>query len=381
MGEVDAPLRVLVAPDSFKGTLRATDVARTIAQEWRRLRPADTVTELPMADGGEGTIDAFEAAHPGSTRVPITVTGPGGGEVDAYWLHIPRAGDGGIGVVELAGTSGIELMARLDALHAHTIGFGQAIASALDHGVHQLVLAIGSSASTDSGTGMLTALGARITDANDTPLPPGGVHLRNAHRVDLRRLRPLPPGGVTVLTDVTNPLLGDRGAARTFGPQKGADADEIDVLEAALANFVRLTGIDPRRAGTGAAGGTGYALTLWGADIRGGAAEIAELLGARALIEDADLVITGEGRFDGSAHDGKAPSFLLEQAEAAGVPAAIIAGSFNSATPATVAAIALADLAGGARAATSRPHHWLTVATTSLIGRLSPSTPARARKE
>lgn len=368
-GAVASPLRVLVAPDSFKGSLRAVDAADTIAQHWNLIRPADLVTELPMADGGEGTLDAFETAYPESTRMPITVTGPVGGRVSTYWLHVAREGDGGIGVVELASTSGIELMTELDPLHAHTVGFGEAIAAALDHGVHEVVVAIGSSASTDAGAGMLTALGATIRDEVGNPLPDGGIQLAGAFDVDLSRLRALPPGGVSVLTDVTNPLLGPRGAAAIFGPQKGATAHDIEVLERALAAFARLTAADVERPGAGAAGGTGFGLALWGASLNAGSTEIANLLGASAMIENADLVITGEGSFDAADHDGKAPSFLIALAKKLRVPAALIAGSINGAVPDDVAAVALTDLAGSADAAIARPRYWLGVATESLARR------------
>ena len=207
------PHRVVIAPDSFKGTIGAAAAAAAIAAGWHGVRHGDEVQLLPMADGGEGTVDAFATAVPGSTRMPVTVTGPEGTPVDATWLLIEASADVPLatGVVELANTSGIELLGtppRLRPLDAHTRGFGEAIAAALAHGVDRLVLGIGSSASTDGGTGMLTALGARFTDAGGTPISDGGRGLAEVARADFSGLAPLPPGGVTVLSDVTNPLLG-----------------------------------------------------------------------------------------------------------------------------------------------------------------------------
>ncbi|WP_241986517.1 glycerate kinase, partial [Cryobacterium fucosi] len=161
---------VVIAPDSFKGTIGASDAARRIAAGWASVRPQDRLRLLPMADGGEGTLDAFELAVPGATRMPVTVPGPDDRPVDTHWLLLPD----GTGVVELAATSGITLLDRLRPLDAHTLGFGQAIAAALDHGVTRLLLAIGGSGSTDGGSGMLRALGAVLLDSAGRPVPPGG---------------------------------------------------------------------------------------------------------------------------------------------------------------------------------------------------------------
>ena len=228
---------VVIAPDSFKGTIGAAAAAEALAAGWRRERPDSELRLMPMADGGEGTVDAFAAAVPGAQRMPVTVTGPEDGRV-----------------VELANTSGIELLGTPPLLHAfdaHTRGFGEAIAAALAHGVSRLVLGIGSSSSTDGGTGMLTALGARFTDAAGRPVARGARGLDAVTAADLLGLAPLPPGGVTVLSDVTNPLFGPRGAAAIFGPQKGAGADDIPVLDAGLARLAALVDADPETAGAG----------------------------------------------------------------------------------------------------------------------------------
>jgi glycerate kinase len=234
----DSP-RVVFAAVSFKGSLAAAGVARALAEGW----PGAEAVARPMADGGEGTLDAFATAVPGSRRTPVRVTGPLGFGIDAAWLWLPPTDDApqGTGVVELASTSGIELLG--DARRpwdASTLGFGQAIAAALDHGVSRLVLGIGSSASTDGGAGLLTALGARFTNDFGASIAPGAAGLEEVAAADLTRLRPLPEGGVQVLSDVTNPLLGPAGAAAVFGPQKGVD--DVTRAEAALARFADVLG-------------------------------------------------------------------------------------------------------------------------------------------
>ncbi|WP_324014035.1 glycerate kinase [Microbacterium sp. JZ37] len=375
--------RIVIAPDSFKGTIAAADVAAALAEGWTAVRPDDEIVARPMADGGEGTLAAFAEAVPGAVRVPIRVTGPSGFAVDASWLRLPAtdAAPGGIGVVELASTSGIELLG--DARRpweASTLGFGQAIAAALDAGVSQLVLGIGSSASTDGGTGLLTALGARFTDAFDTSIAPGASGLDDVAKVDLSRLRPLPEGGVQVLCDVTNPLLGGRGAAAVFGPQKGLDEEGVARADAGLARLVDvLRGVsgdtvagslarvaDPEEAGAGAAGGAGYGLLVWGAEIVPGAERVAELTGLGDAIAGADLVVTGEGSYDGQSASGKAPAHVSALAEAAGARVAIVAGRIAADTSGLWRALSLTELAGSSDAAIADPATHLRAAGSAL---------------
>ncbi|MFT4230197.1 MAG: glycerate kinase, partial [Microbacterium sp.] len=271
---------VVVAVDSFKGSISAGAAAAALADGWREVRPGDELVLRPMADGGEGTLDAFAAAIRGARRMPVTVRGPHGGDVTASWLLLP----GGTGVVELASTSGIELLGGdLRPWSADTRGFGQAIGAALDHGVRRLVLGIGSSASTDGGAGMLAALGARFADAAGLPIASGLQGLQHLAAADLSGLRPPPPGGVVVLSDVTSPLCGPRGAAAVFGPQKGLSAADLPRADAALARLAGLiAAVDPEQPGAGAAGGTGFGLLAWGARLVPGAAEVAELIALRA---------------------------------------------------------------------------------------------------
>ncbi|WP_111467076.1 glycerate kinase [Microbacterium suaedae] len=364
---------IVVAPDSFKGSITAADAAAAIAEGWASASPADRVTLRPMADGGEGTLDAFEKAVPGAQRIAVRVTGPAGRVVTTSWLRLPAEEDlpGGTGVVELASTSGIELLGdELRPFGASSLGFGQAIAAALDAGVSRLVLGIGSSASTDGGVGLLTALGARFQNEFGASIAPGVAGLDEVASADLSSLRALPTGGVTVLSDVTNPLTGERGAAAVFGPQKGLDAAGVARADAGL---VRLAGVLGREGvagepGAGAAGGAGFGLRVWGAELVPGSVAIAELTGLAGDIAGADLVVTGEGRFDGQSADGKAPAHVAALAREAGVPVALVAGAIDGDTSAFASAASLTELAGSTEAALADPARWLRDAGVRLAG-------------
>jgi len=363
--------RVVIAPDSFKGSIGAADAAAALAEGWRSVDPAADLATTPMADGGEGTLDAFAAAVPGAVRMPVSVTGPAAGRTDAAWLLLPPAPDAphGTGVVELAATSGIELLGdRLAPWDAGTRGFGEAVAAALDHGVSRLVLGIGSSASTDGGAGMLAALGARLTDADGRPAAPGLRGVASVATADLGGLRPPPPGGVVVLTDVTNPLLGAAGAAAVFGPQKGLDPADVAEADAALTRFAALLPAPPATPGSGAAGGAGFALLAWGARLVPGSAEVAELIGLPEAIAAASLVVTGEGSYDGQSAAGKAPAHVAALARRAGVPVALVAGRIadDADTAGFAASVSLTRLAGSAASALADPRRWLRAAGSEL---------------
>lgn len=357
------PYTVVVAPDSFKGSATATAVAGALAAGWSAVRPDDRLVLAPMADGGEGTLDAFEVAVHGSVRHPITVLGPAGTAVDASWLSLPD----GTAVVELAETSGLSHLPVLAPLDAHTVGFGQAIAAALDAGATGLLLAIGGSASTDGGVGALSALGARFTDATGRRIGFGNRGLHTLAAADLSGLPALPPGGVRILSDVTNPLLGASGAASVFGPQKGATPEQVAELESGLANLARvLGGVVPATPGAGAAGGTGYGLLAWGARLAPGSAAVGDALGLPALVAEADAVITGEGRFDAQSAAGKVPAYVAQLARDAGVPSLLVAGSIEAAPHDFAAAVSLSALAGGADAAMAEPERWARTAGAEL---------------
>jgi glycerate kinase len=365
-------MRIVIAPDSFKGSASAVQVTKAIADGWLSVRPDDEIVEIPMADGGEGTLDAFLLAVPGAKRMPVRVTGPDGRDTQASWVLLPATDDlpDGTAVVELAETSGLPLMQRLDPLAAHTLGFGQAIAAALDHGVSRLLLGIGGSASTDGGTGTLVALGALLVDEHGHPLALGGGALHDIASVDLSGLRPLPPGGALVLSDVTNPLLGAAGAAEVFGEQKGADAAQRADLDAALAAWSRalspLVDVDPTTPGAGAAGGTGFGLLAWGARLASGASTIADAVGLDAALSTADLIITGEGRYDAQTDGGKAPAIVAGRARNLGVPVALVAGSLAVEPRGFAASASLAELAGDVAAAIDEPATWLRRAGAAL---------------
>jgi glycerate kinase len=331
-------MRIVVAPDSFKGSIGAAEAAAALAAGWRGARPDDDLSCVPLADGGEGTLEVLAAAVPAARWHRIAVTGPAGPQVTARWLELPD----GTGYIELAQASGLPLMPALDPLGAQTTGVGELIAAALDTGARRIVIALGGSASTDGGSGALAALGARFLDAAGQELPPGGGALGALASADLSGLRPRPPGGVTCLTDVRAPLLGPRGAAAVFGGDPGAP-------------------------GSGAAGGTGYGLAAaWGAQIRPGAAELGRIVGLDRELAGADLVLTGEGRYDATSGDGKVAGTVLAAAARAGVPAAVVAGQIADAPPPGTAAVALAELAGGAHEAMASPERWLRAAGRKL---------------
>jgi glycerate kinase len=414
-------MRVLIAPDSFKGTLGAAAAAAALAEGWLSVRPGDQVTRLPLADGGEGTLDVLAATVSGARWHRAKVTGPGGARVIASWLELPGGGDGapaqvGTAVVELARASGLPLLARPDPMGAQTTGLGEVLSRALDAGADRILVGLGGSASTDGGTGALGALGVRFLDAAGDQLPPGGGALADLARVDLSGLRAAPAGGVTCLTDVTAPLLGPGGAAAVFGPQKGADGPQIARLEAGLARLAGVLGGDPAAAGAGAAGGTGYGLAAaWGAVLTPGAAELSRLAGLDRALAGADLVITGEGRFDETSLTGKTCGTVIAAAAAAGVPVALVAGQVSDgltvlargstapsgrhprtpdgpgtprwlaapsdgtpgAGPALTGVITLAGLAGGTAAALASPRRWLRLAGGRLAsGIRAESSPA-----
>ncbi|WP_018348283.1 glycerate kinase [Longispora albida] len=351
-------LHVVIAPDSFKGSIAARPAAEAIAAGWAAARPGDRITLIPLADGGEGTADVIASAVPGSVWHEVPgVRGPDSRPVDARWLRLPD----GTAVVDLATASGLPLMGSPGPLGAHTFGLGQVISAALGTGCRALVIGLGGSASTDGGTGLLAALGARFLDAEGRDLPLGGEALADLARIDLTGLRPAPAGGVTCLTDVRSPLCGPAGAAALFGPQKGAGPDEIAALDHALAVLAAHLGGDPQQPGTGAAGGTGYGLSAgWGARLEPGARAVAALAGLPAALAEADLVITGEGCFDATSLAGKVAGTVLGLAAETRTRAAIVAGVLGAEPPCP--AVALAHLAGSASAAMNDPARWLSAA-------------------
>ena len=319
---------VVVAPDKFKGSLTAAEVARHVAAGLRRAVPGLSVATLPVADGGEGTLDAVISA--GFRRVPVRATGPTGEPVDTAYAERD-----GTAVVELADVSGLARLpgGRPDPLRASSRGTGEVMAAALDAGCARLVLGIGGSACTDGGAGMVQALGGVLLDRDGNELPPGGAALRDLARIDLTGLHPrLREVELTVACDVDNPLLGPRGAAAVYGPQKGAGPAEIAVLDAGLARWAELvtaaTGADRTETpGAGAAGGVGFAaVAVLGATLRPGIALLLDVLGFRPAVKGAALVVTGEGSLDAQTLHGKAPAGVAAAAREHGGPVVAVAG-------------------------------------------------------
>ncbi|RKT77132.1 glycerate kinase [Terracoccus luteus] len=321
-------IRVLVAPDKFKGTLSAAGVAACLAAGLRAAGPGLEVTVVPVADGGDGTVDAAVAA--GFERESLSATGPAGVPLTTCWAR--RGPDA---VVELADASGLARVPHgaLAPLTATSRGTGEVIAAALDAGCRRIVVGIGGSASTDGGVGLLQALGVRVLDADGHDVGPGGAGLEAAARLDLTGRHPaLADAELVVACDVDNPLTGVHGAAAVYGPQKGATAEQVERLDAALDHWADLvanaTGADRRdEPGAGAAGGVGFGLlAVAGAHARPGAELVFELTGLHDALAGADLVVTGEGSLDEQTLRGKAPAAVAAAARAAGVPVVGVAG-------------------------------------------------------
>jgi glycerate kinase len=290
------------------------------------------------------------------------VAGPTGTPIDVPWLRFTD----GTAAVELAACCGLTLLPTPDPLGATTRPLGEAIDRVLRTAPRRLLVGLGGSASTDGGAGALQALGVRLLDRDGRELPPGGAALERLATVDASGMRPRPPGGVELLTDVDNPLTGPAGAAAVFAPQKGAGPSEVVRLDAALARLRTVVGL-PETPGSGAAGGTAYGLSaLWGAAIVSGAHQVLQVAGVTRWLHWADLVITGEGRFDAQSARGKLVGAVLDAAREQGVRAVVVAGQVAPDAPAGVAAVSLTDLAGSAAAAMAEPSHWLIAAGVHL---------------
>ncbi|MCD2188152.1 glycerate kinase [Actinomycetospora soli] len=336
-------MHVLVAPDKFKGSLNAVGVAEAIA---RALTAHGHTVELcPIADGGDGTVDAAVAA--GFERRPLTAAGPTGEPVETSFA---RSGD--TAVVELADVCGLVRLPGgvLEPYASSTFGLGEVVRAALDAGATRIVLGLGGSASTDGGAGLAQALGVVLRDADGRELPGGigGGGLPAVVRVDPP---PALAATIEVACDVDNPLLGPHGAAAVYGPQKGAGPQDVEVLDAALAHWADVVGREVAEVpGAGAAGGAGFGLmALLGARLRPGFDLVADLLGFDERLARADLVVTGEGRLDAQTLRGKGPAGVAARARAAGVPVLAVAGRVDLdptelAGAGIVGSAALADL-------------------------------------
>ena len=320
-------MRIVVAPDKFKGTLTAVEVAAHITAGLLRGSPDLDIMQVPVADGGDGTVDAAIAA--GFRSVPGTFAGPTG---EPHESHYARRGVEA--VLELADVCGLVRLpaGRFDPLGATTYGLGEMVRAAMGSGCRRIVIAVGGSASTDGGAGMLQALGARIVDHAGRPLGRGAPLTADA--LDLSGLHPaVAQTEFIVASDVTNPLYGPAGAARVYAPQKGAGPDQVEVLELALRRWAKVvgdaTGTDyAQHTGSGAAGGVAFAAqAVLGAHVRSGIDLVLELVGFADHLAGADLVITGEGCLDRQTLAGKAPAGVAAAARQLGIPTIAIAGT------------------------------------------------------
>lgn len=353
--------RILIAPDSFKGSATSRQVCNALASGWLEVRHGDEIESAPFADGGEGTLDCIESVSASAVRVPIHVQGATGIEHSSSWLLV----NGDTAVIEMAALCGITTVEKLDPLGAHSFGVGQAIKAALtDDRVKEILVAVGGSASSDAGTGALVALGFTFLNTNGSAVGFGGGQLHAietilspVHIASVER-------GIKVLVDVQSPLIGTTGAAHVFAPQKGADAEQVDLLDIGLSHLLSLVGVADKP-GYGAAGGVSFGLsTLLGATIVSGVHTIASLIDLEEKIKQADCVITGEGSFDSQSFSGKVVGYIAEVAQRNSVPMMIACGvNKNGDDPAI---ISLVDLAPSVETAMSESGKWLIEAGKKL---------------
>ena len=327
-------MRVVVAPDSYKGSVSAVGVAAALERGVLRVFPQAEVRKIPIADGGEGTVEALVTATGGKIRQE-RVRGPLGEAVEAYWGIL---GDGETAVIEMAAASGLPLVPseRRDPRITSTYGTGELIRAALDAGLRRIIIGIGGSATNDGGTGMAQALGAKFLAADGTELPPGGGALAKLKTMDLSGLDSrLAATEITVACDVDNPLCGSRGASAVFGPQKGATPAMVAELDSALAHFAECARAATERdvadlAGAGAAGGLGAGLLFFTpAKLRPGVEIVLEAVKFADVVKEAAFVITGEGRTDFQTAYGKAPVGVAKVAKQFGVPVFCISGGLG----------------------------------------------------
>ncbi|NCB62536.1 MAG: glycerate kinase [Clostridia bacterium] len=335
-------MKIVIASDSFKGSASALEVAQAVEKGIQKVIPEAEVVKVPVADGGEGTVDAMVFAGGGELR-RRTVTGPLGEPVEAAYGVLPS----GTAVIEMAAASGLPLVPRdsLNPLSATTYGTGELIKAALDDGCRAILLGIGGSATNDGGAGMAQALGVALRDADGNELARGGGALGGLKTIDLSGLDPRVGGcSFSVACDVKNPLCGEKGASAIFGPQKGATPEMVRQLDAALAHYAACIETQLGKAvaetpGAGAAGGLGAGLLAFcNAEIRPGIETMLDFISFNELLEGADLVVTGEGRIDGQSVFGKVPVGVAHRAKAAGgIPVVAVVGCVGAGADAVYA--------------------------------------------
>lgn len=328
-------MKIVIAPDSYKESLSALEVATAIEQGFREIWPDADYVKLPVADGGEGTVEAMVAATAGRI-VHVDVTGPLGARVQAFY---GLSGDERSAFIEMAAASGLELVkpAQRNPLTTTSWGTGELISHALDAGVKHIIIGIGGSATNDGGAGMVQALGAKLLTSEGKPIGQGGGGLDRLARIDISGLdKRLADCRIEVACDVTNPLTGEEGASAVFGPQKGATPEMIERLDKSLAHYAQVIAHDLdmdvlNLSGGGAAGGMGAALYAFcGAQLRQGIEIVTDALQLDKQVADADLVITGEGRIDSQTIHGKVPVGVARVAKRFNKPVIGIAGSLTA---------------------------------------------------
>ncbi|MEP6997174.1 MAG: glycerate kinase [Betaproteobacteria bacterium] len=323
---------IVLAPDSFKGSLSASAAASAIAEGLRRVWPDADLRQCPMADGGEGTLDAILSR--GGRRLTDRVSDASGEPIDVSYGMLD---DPVIAVLEAAQIIGLtdRATANVDVGRRTTRGLGELIRLRLDAGVRRFMIGLGGSSTNDGGAGLLAALGLELVDARDRTIEPTPEGLASLATVDASHLDSrLGEAHIIVMSDVNNPLTGEHGATAIFGPQKGVPRDRIAEIDGRIARFATLAESALARyvqdkPGAGAAGGLGFALQLIGAEIRSGAEVVADLIGLDAALDGADWAITGEGRSDAQTALGKTPLIVARRAAAQSVPATLISGSID----------------------------------------------------
>ncbi|OGV55913.1 MAG: glycerate kinase [Lentisphaerae bacterium GWF2_52_8] len=331
-------MKIVLAPDSFKGCLRSPEICDALREGILSVRPDAEVISVPMADGGEGSTEAVLKAAGGELRT-VTVRGPLGKPVEASFALL---NDKRSAVLEMAAASGIELLSNdeLNPLLASTFGTGELLRAALDAGAREIIMGIGGSATVDGGAGFIQALGVKLLDCEGNDLPGGGGTLARLDKLIVSGLDPrLRETRLRIACDVTNPLLGERGAASVFGPQKGASPVMVEELESNLVHYaetLKKSGLvaNSSQPGDGAAGGLGFALRVFcGAEMVSGARLLAEITHLQEKMRDADLVITGEGCTDGQTSSGKLCSVIAELAREENVPVILLSGALKGDLP------------------------------------------------
>jgi glycerate kinase len=327
-------VKILIAPDSYKESLSAVEVANSIEEGILNYLPEASCIKVPLADGGEGTVDAILQST-GGEKVPVTVKDPLMRDIPSFW---GRLSDSKTAVIEMAAASGIELLSNdeRNPMITSSFGTGQLIKTALDHGCKKILIGIGGSATNDGGAGMARALGAKLISSQGKEVMKVGMHLSEIQKIDLSNFdQRINNSEVIVISDVENPLCGENGASFTYGPQKGAHPDMVEELDRYLLHFGKILESHFHREfinvpGAGAAGGMGAGLMAFcDAVVKPGFNTISEIIGLEKSIQEVDFVITGEGRLDYQTKFGKAPFGLAQLAQKFNKPVIAIAGSLG----------------------------------------------------